>query len=122
MLQSNPYANILYDVTWTIAIALNRTLNLSRTAIDTELRQVTFQGASGLLNYSTSGALLNISFGIFQVQKGHTVQNGLFHSPRQQVLINQTALGKVPSDELDRVYILYPIYLLGILSLSVSYA
>ena len=83
--------------------ALNRTLNNSRTALDTELGQVTFQGASGLLNYSNSGAVVNISFGIFQVQKGDTVQIGLFHLPRQQVLINQTTLGKVPSDKLDRV-------------------
>ena len=117
-LQSNPYASILYDTTWTLAVAMNRSLNHSKTAIDKELRQVTFQGASGLLNYSKSGAVQNPSFGMFQIQKGDAVQISLFDSHHQHIiLLNQTTLGKLPSDELDRVYILYPTYLLGILCL-----
>ena len=42
---------------------------------------------------------------------------GLFNSYCQQILLNQSALKEIPSDELDRVYIilLYPRYLTGIL-------
>ena len=113
-LQSNPYAGVLYDTIWTLAIAINRSfINYSRT-INEELRHVTFQGASGLLNYTKNGAALNTSLGISQVQNGGTVLIGLFNSYRQQILLNQSALKEVPSDELDRVYILYPVYLMGI--------
>ena len=118
-LQSNPYASVLYDIIWTLAIAMNtsmnRSLNHSRTIIEKELRQFTFQGASGLLNYTKPGAALNLSLGIFQVQNGDAVLIGLFNSYRQQILLNRSALKEIPSDELDRVYILYPRYLTGIL-------
>ena len=113
-LQSNPYASILYDITWTLAVAMNRSLNHTRTTVDKELKHVTFQGASGLSNYSKNGAVLNISLGVFQVQNGDTVLIGLFNSYRQQFMLNQSALKEIPSDKLDRVYILYPRYLLGI--------
>ena len=116
-LQSNPYASILYDTTWTLAVAMNRSLNHSKTTIDKELRYFTFQGASGLLNYSKSDTVQNPSFGICQIQKGDAIQIGWFDLFRQQVLLNQTTLGKIPSDELERVYILYPTYLMGILCL-----
>ena len=95
-----------------------RSLNHTRTTIDKELRQVAFQGASGLLNYTKNSAALNISLDIFQIQRGDTVLIGLFDSYRQQILLNQSALKEIPSDELDRVYILYPRYLTGIYPLS----
>ena len=51
-LQSNPYAGILYNTVWALAIAMNRSVNYSRTTIKEELKHVTFQGVSDLLNYS----------------------------------------------------------------------
>ena len=57
-LQSNPYANVLYDSIWALAWALNRSFcklspeDYNKTTIEEALTQVSFQGATGYVNFS----------------------------------------------------------------------
>ena len=78
-LQSNPYAHVLYDSIWAVALTINRSLsvlnerNLSLTnlhqdtgfevknILEQQLSQLSFQGATGWLNFSHSAAAVQIS-------------------------------------------------------------
>ena len=127
-LQSNPYANVLYDSIWALAWALNRSFSklspedYNETVIEESLAQVSFQGATGFVNFSQSPAAVQVSVGIFQVKKGETVQMGSYDSSLNQLYLNVSALGKIPSDKIDRLYSLYPTYLTVILCIFLIFS
>ena len=126
-LQSNPYANVLYDSIWALALTINRSLsvlnerNLSLTNIhqdtgieimdvlEEQLSQLSFQGATGWLNFSHSAAAVQTSVEILQVQNGQPVMIGSYYRSLNQLILNNTVLGLIPSSTLDRKYILYPV-------------
>ena len=137
-LQSNPYANVLYDSIWAVALTINRSLsvlnekNLSFTNIhqdtgieildvfEDQLSQLSFQGATGWLNFNHSAAVAQTSIEILQVQNGQTVQIGLYDHSLNHLSLNRSVLGIIPSDTLNYIYIVYPITLTVLLALLIA--
>ena len=138
-LQSNPYANILYDSIWAVALTINRSLsvlnerNLSlanihqdtgieiMTVLEDQLSQLLFQGATGWLNFSHSAAAVQTSVELFQIQNEQPVQIGLYYHSLNELFLNKSKLGIIPSDTLERVYVVYPTALTIFLSLVVIF-
>ena len=135
-LQSNPYANVLYDSIWAFALTLNGSVNtlmvrnLSLASIsntkreimnvfEEQLSKLSFQGSTGLLNFSLGAAALQISIELFQFQSGQPVKIGSYDSSLDQLLLNESALGEIPSDRLNRVSVLFPIPLTVFLSVLI---
>ena len=136
-LQSDYYANSLYDQVWAFAIAINNSLasvesqNLSfensglgkrestlSSILKKELKKVTFQGASGWINFSINQE--SPSFvDIFQVQKGNITLIGVYDPYSCNVTLTEAALhiSDVLPDTFDTVYQLLPPWL-GICLLS----
>ena len=133
-LERNSYANVLYDSIWAFALTINtslcvlneRNLSLTNTNQDTrneitdvleeQLSQLSFRGTTGWLNFSHSAAAVQTSVELFQFQNGQSVQIGWYNYSLNQLYLNRSALGVVPSDALDRMYVIYPIALTVILS------
>lgn len=125
----NDHGNVLYDSVWAIGLALNSSLetiksrNLSLAAIgqdalhivEGELANTAFQGASGFVNFSQSTAI-RTEVGIFQFQQGQTVKLGSYNTAHHLLTLNTSLLGDIPSDELERVYEIYPLILTILLS------
>ena len=135
-LQSNPYADVLYDSIWAFALTLNESLstlkarNLSLANIrhakrkimdvlEEQLSELSFQGATGLLNFSQSAPSVLISVELFQFQNGQPVRIGSYNASLDQVILNESTLGEIPSDTLNRIYVLSPILLTVILSIVI---
>ena len=120
-LQNNPYAkfNVLYDSIWAVALTINRSLsvlnerNLSLTNIhqdsgieimdvlEEQLSQLSFQGATGWLNFSHSAAAAQISLEILQIQNGQLKQIGSYYG---SLNLNISVLGVIPSVTLDCLF------------------
>lgn len=137
-LQSNPYANVMYDSIWAIALILNQSLNIleernlslvntihSRSAIvhvlQEKLSELSFQGVTGSLNFSQYTAALETSVQILQIQNGNPVHIGCYKDSLDQLLINDSNfnLRKRPNDTLNRVYVIFPLPLTVIMSVLV---
>ena len=136
-LQSNPYAKVLYDSIWAIALIINRSLselnerNLSlantnkdarieiMNVLKMQLSRLSFQGSIGWLNFShiNSAAAVQTSVEILQIQNGQAVQVGLYYDSLNQLYLNRSMLGQIPSDTLNRIYVVYPIALTVFLTL-----
>ena len=137
-LQSNPYANVLYDSIWAVALTTNRSLsalnerNLSltdihqgtgieiRNVLEEQLSRLSFQGATGLLNFSHSAAAVQTSVEVLQFQNRHPVQIGLYYHSLDQLTLNGSVLGVIPSDRLDRIYLVLPAALTILLSFIIT--
>ena len=138
-LPSNPYANVLYDSIWAIALAINRSLpklyernlflaNINRDTgndimdvLNEQLSQLSFQGATGWLNFSYSASAVQTSVEILQIQNGKPVQLGLYYHSINHLFLNKSILGVIPSNTPDRVYIIYPIELTVVLSFLIIF-
>ena len=139
LLSINRYANVLYDSIWAVALTINRSLsvlnerNLSLTNIhqdtgieimdvlEEQLSQLSFQGATGWLNFSHSAAAVQTSVEILQIQNGLPVQIGLYDHSINQLFLNNSRIGIIPSDTLQRIYVVYPTALTVFLSLVVIF-
>ena len=133
--QINPYANVLYDSIWAVALTINRSLsvlndrNLSLTSIhqstgikirnvlEEQLSQLSFQGATGWLNFNHSAAAIETSVEVIQIQNGQPVLIGLYSHSLNRLSLNKSVLGVIPSDTLNRIYVVYPIALTVLLGL-----
>ena len=127
---NNVYANVLYDSIWAIGLALNssleliklRNLSLERIGQDAleivkeELANTAFQGASGAVDFSQCTTIQS-SVGMFQFQQGQMVKLGLYDTSHHLLTLNTSLLGNIPSDELRRVYEIYPLVLTVLLSI-----
>ena len=127
---NNVYGNVLYDSIWATGLALNTSLeviklrNLSLEGVgqdalqivEEELVNTAFQGASEFVNFSQRTAI-QTSEGIFQFQQGQTVKLGLYSTANHLLTLNTSLLGSIPSDELERVYEIYPLTLAILLSI-----
>ena len=136
-LQSNPYANVLYDSVWAIALTLNGSLSKLKArnisvaniscakrefmdVLEEQLSELSFVGATGLLNFSHSAAALQISVDLLQFQDGQPIKIGSYDLSFDKFLLNKSVLGEIPSDTLNRIYVLYPIPLMVILSIVIG--
>ena len=68
--------------------------------LEEQLSKLSFEGATGLLNFSQSAAVAQISVKIFQFQKGKSMQIGSYDSSLSQLLLNISTLREIPSDTL----------------------
>ena len=140
--QSNPYANVIYDSVWAIAHSLNVSLsilnerNLSLNSdniradnarseimgvLEEQLSELSFQGATGFLNFSHHAAAMQTSAKLLQFQNGQPVHIGSYInlSFNQLFLNEETLLRDIPSDTLNRIYVLYPTYVTVILLIMI---
>ena len=130
-LQNNFYANSLYDQIWAFALAVNNSLpsvrsknlsfedygirkrvpNLSN-ILKHELKQVTFQGTSGRIDFSKkqeSPTFVNI----FQIQKGKPKLIGIYDPYGHNVTLTDAAphVNAIPPDSFQTIYHLLPLWL-----------
>ena len=123
------YGNSFYDQVWTFALALNKSLpsihlrNLSfstytfgnirpiSSVIKHELMKLSFQGASGLIEFSDNQAPTYVN--IFQIQKGNLKVIGVYDPYSHNVTLTEAAphVSDVPPDTFDTVYQLLPPWL-----------
>ena len=89
--------------------------------LEEQLSQLSFQGATGWLNFSHSAAAVQTSVEILQIQNGRPVQIGLYNHSINQLFLNNSRIGIIPSDTLQRVYVVYPTALTVFLSLVVIF-
>ena len=141
-LTDNSYANVLYDEVWAFALALNRSLdtldsmNLTLESygfgdvtvsdiIQEQLLNLSFQGASGLMQFSRADRESRTSVNIFQIQNGKSVLVAIY-SPYEQKLLpleNEEFLPDEPEDTFGVVYelsigLVYAIFLFVISGLG----
>jgi len=128
-LQDNSYANVLHDEVWSLALALNRSLetltmlNISladygfgqttiTNAIAESLSKVSFQGAAGYIkfnSYQEAGSSVNI----FQIQSGHPVLVGVYNpNDNDLTLDNSQLLSAILADHFETVYKVLPQWLM----------
>ena len=133
-LQNNPYASVLYDSIWAIALTLNRSLgilnyvnNLYHTKFNSEigsileeqLSELSFHGATGFLNFSRRAAIILTSVELFQYQNGQPELLGEYNVLLNELVLDMSKLSEIPSTTLVRRYVLFPVYLTVILTLAV---
>ena len=133
-LQSNPYSNVLYDSIWAIALTINRSLSVLNkrnltlaninqdtsieimNVLEEQLSQLSFQGTTGWLNFSHSAAAVQTSVEVLQIQNGQPVLIGLYYHSLNQLILNRSVLGVIPSDTLDHIYLVSPTTLTVLMS------
>ena len=134
-LQNNPYASVLYDSIWTIALVMNRSLgilnernlsfaNLGHTKLNSDigsileeqLSELSFQGATGYLNFSQGAATVVTSVELFQHQNGQLELIGVYNVSLDKLDLDLSRLGEIPRTMLARSYVLFPVYLTVILT------
>lgn len=133
-LQNNPYASVLYDSIWAIALTLNGSLgilnysfvnNLYHTKFNSEigsileeqLSELSFQGATGFLNFSQRAAIVLTSIELFQYQNGQPELLGEYNVLLNELDLDMSKLSEIPSTTLARHYELFPVYVTVILTL-----
>ena len=123
-LQFNPYASILYDSIWAIARALNNSMgnmiDFDTDWIEKQLTKLTFQGATGFLNFSQKPAAVQISVAVFQVQQREAILIGSYTPSLNQLQLNATTLDEAVNSEFQNSYVLYPPHLTVILCIIMA--
>ena len=89
--------------------------------LNDQLSQLQFRGTTGWLNFSHNAAAVQTSVETVQVQNGQSIQIGLYNHSLNQFYLNISALGVIPSDTLNRVFVIYPIALTVFLSLLIIF-
>ena len=140
--RNSQYASVLYDSVVAIVRALNRSIhtlnerNLSLASVNNravwsqsrreimevlekQLLQLWFQGATGFLNFSHGAAAMQVSVKLGQFQDQQLVPIGSYNFSLNQLILNETIMGEIPTDTLDRIYILYPTYLTVLLLMMI---
>ena len=126
-LRSNPYANVLYDFIWAIALSVNGSFNILNLplasikldkrseimdAFNSQLSILSFQGTTGFLNFSHKSAAMEMVLEVLQFQNGQPVQLiGSYHHSSNQLTLMNKQLGEIPNDELNQNlhFVLYSI-------------
>ena len=123
-IQNNPYANLLYDSVWAIALALNASkstispeVGYNKQDLEDKLSLVFFQGATGFVNLSQkSSPIAQISVGMYQVITGDTILIGSYDLSSDQLHLNINTTDIFPKSDFKCLYVLYPSYLTGLLT------
>ena len=130
-LQNDVYANLVYDQVWAFALAINKSLSSVRSQnlsfedygirkkmpslsniLKKELKQVSFQGASGQIDFSEnqeSPSFVNI----LQIQKGNPKLIGIYDPYSKNVTLTEVKphVDDIPPDSFRTVYHLLPLWL-----------
>ena len=127
---SNPYANIVYDAVWAASLALNLSLNgepfshfnrerrnILIDNMDEKLPEISFQGASGRIDFSKEEMFVNDIVDIYFYDAGTLGIIGQYNTS-VELFINHS-LVDVPRDALSNKYVLIPGFITGILTASV---
>ena len=127
-LDSNPYASVLYDSIWAVALALNGSLSVlnkntkkeMKDIIEQQLYELSFQGATGYLNFSQPRAATVVTFiELLQFKKGRPEIIGVYNASLDDLDVDLSTLGNIPSTSLARRYILFPSWLTVMLSIMI---
>ena len=128
-LYNNYYANVLHDEVWSLALALNRSLetlkmlNVSladyrfgQTTVTNTIAEnfddISFQGAGGYIKFN-SFQEAESSVNIFQMQGGQPVLVGVFNPNDDDLSLNKSELlSAVPADHFEIVYEVLPQWLM----------
>ena len=130
----NPFANVLYESVWAFAAALNKSIP-SLQAVNLSLT-TTNMSLTALINFSVTQIIANelsmLDFGhikfnnnndaainiidIIQVNNGTTVHVGSYDVIHRKIYESRELLSKLPNDELQRIYQIFPTALTVILS------
>ena len=122
---NNVYANALYDSILAIALALKQSLTahsheddpIRAEWIEKELKQLSFQGATGLMNFSQNPAAVQITVGVAQMQDGESIEIASYNTALHQfTFLNLSKLENAVGNRQDHLYRLYPPYLMFTLS------
>ena len=126
---SNPYAHVLYDSVWAFAVALNNSEDLISRDSGSDIQHVRNIVQQELPNVSFTGALGNVSFDldqevklsvdILQIKNGTSTLIGNYDPVQKHLIFDKESIGPIPSDELERIYQNFPIWLTVILSAAV---
>ena len=127
-LQRNPYANVFYDSVWALALALNNTIdttnlhdqNIATERISEEISQFSFPGTLRNVEFNGSHSRTNPSVDILHIINKEAQHVGYYNQVSGTV-INMSLFGDIPSDELERHYILFTPALTGIVSSIVAF-
>ena len=126
-LQSNPYANVFYDSVWALALALNKSRNSNNLydqnivteRISEEISQLSFAGTLGNVEFNGSHSRTNPSVDILHIRNREAQHVGHYNQFSGTV-INMSLFNDIPSDELERHFILLTPVLSGIVSSIVA--
>ena len=122
--QRNLYANVYYDSIWAFALALNNTIdttnlhdqNIATERISEEISQFSFLGT---LEFNGSHSRTNPSVDILHIRNREAQHVGHYNQVSGTV-INMSLFSDIPSDELERHFILFTPALTGIVSSIVA--
>ena len=125
--QSNVYANVVYDSIRAIAMAVNQSLlahshiiegdPVKPEWIEEELKQLSFQGATSLMNFSQNPAAAQVIVGVTHVHQRDPLEIASYDTALNQfTFLNLTKLENALSHKQDHLYLLYPPYLTFIFS------
>lgn len=84
-LTPNAYANLLHDSVWALALAFQGNINNSFLFPDYNIKDISFIGALGEVNFN--GTLREVTTGvdIFQIKNGSPTHEGFYHPSRKQI-------------------------------------
>ena len=127
-LQINPYASVFYDSVWALALALNKTidtinlqeLNMVVEKISEEISQLSFEGTLEKVEFNGSHSRTNPSVDILQMRNKEARYVG-YYNQFSGTVINISLFSDIPSDELERHYILFTPLLTGIVSSAIAF-
>ena len=130
--QNDPYANSVYDQVWAFALAINKSLKSVETLqnlsyedhwfgktqltlskiLKNNLKQVSFQGASGQIDFSKNQESPT-HVNIFQIQNGKCNLIGIYDPYNRNITLTEAAphISDVPPDAFATVYQLLPLWL-----------
>ena len=75
--------------------------------LEEQLSELSFQGTTGFLNFSHYAASMQTSSKLIQFQSGQPISIGSYNFSFNQLILNKTMIiGEIPTDTLDRIYIL----------------
>ena len=130
----NEYANSLYDQVWAFALAINNSLlsihlqnmslaeyrmgnaetnNIMSSILRSELKKLSFQGASGQINFNESQESPS-SVDIYQIQNGTRKLVGIYNPFERNIeSLKVNILGDIPGDTFKTKYMVLPLWLSG---------
>lgn len=122
---NNVYATALYDSILAVALALKQSLTahsheddpIRAEWIEEELKQLSFQGATGLMNFSQNPAAVQVTVGVTLMHDGEPTEIASYDPALHQfTFLNLRKLENAVGSKQDHLYLLYPPYLTFTLS------
>ena len=84
-LRPNAYANLLHDSVWVLALALRSQKQNNSTQFPANIRNISFVGASGKIEFDSRTFEIKTGVDIFQVRKGTPIHEGFYNPILKQI-------------------------------------